>query len=131
MFPNDHGFLRRIAYVETKDGQQGGAVLGGIWKVSEDMLIDTQRIMAHGQLIRKHAIILEKLNIDWPEVEWSDLQEPIYSGLAARLFLSNNPRAIPDTVERQSRYWKINYNPGGTLNSEAFVRAVMNLEQRT
>ena len=129
MFPDDHRFLRRIAYVETRDGQNSGAaLLGGIWKVSEDMLIDTQRIMAHGQLIRKHKIIQKKLNIDWPDVVWSDLQKPIYSGLAARLFLSNNPRAIPDTLERQGHYWKINYNPGCTLQSEAFVRDVENLE---
>ena len=40
MFPNDHGFIRRIAYVETKDGLLGGALLGGIWRVSREMLID-------------------------------------------------------------------------------------------
>ena len=129
MFPNDHGFLRRIAYVETKDGLLGGALLGGIWRVSREMLIDSQRIMAHGQLIRKHEIIRQQLNIDWPEVVWSDLQKPIYSGLAARLFLSNNPRPIPETLERQSNYWKINYNPGCPLHSEDFERDVMNWEQ--
>lgn len=129
MFPDDHGFLRRIAYVETRDGQNSGTVLGGIWKISEDMLIDTQRIMAHGQLIRKHKIIQQKINIDWPEVIWRDLQKPFYSALAARLFLSNNPRPIPETLERQGRYWKINYNPGCTLQSDEFVRDVMNLEQ--
>ena len=84
--------------------------------------------MAHGQLIRKHEIIRQKLNIDWPDVIWSDLQKPIYSGLAARLFLSNNPRPIPEAVERQGHYWKIHYNPGCRLQSEAFVRDVMKLE---
>ena len=39
MFPDDHRFMRRIAYVETRDGKQGAALLGGIWKVSEDMLV--------------------------------------------------------------------------------------------
>ena len=39
LFTDDRQMLRRIAYVESEDGDQVGSQLGGIWRVSVYSLI--------------------------------------------------------------------------------------------
>ena len=71
--------------------------------------------------------------IDWSSVTWVDLRKPLYSGIAARLFLSNIPEAIPaaSEIEQQGQYWKTHYNSNadsaaGTV--QKFVNDVLALE---
>ena len=54
--------------------------------------------------------IKDKLRIDWTETEWEDLEKPLYSGLAARLFLARIPAPIPSDLPAQAQYWKTYYN---------------------
>ncbi len=52
---------------------------------------DTQDVATHPGLQNKHADILLKFGFVWANVEWVDLRKPLYSALAARLYLSNIP----------------------------------------
>ena len=116
IFPSDKQFLRRIAYVESKDGTDQGTYRdgyhGGIWQVDEIRFCDTQDIISHPGLIEKFDKIQIFFGIDWRQVQWEDLRKPLYSGLAARLKLSNIEDEIPlsNNLEAQGHYWKNYYD---------------------
>ena len=50
---------------------------------------------------------MKYFNIDWRRVERVHLAIPMYSAIAARLYLSNFPEFIPPeySVEEQADYW--------------------------
>ena len=54
--------------------------------------------------------IKAKLHIDWTSTTWADLEKPLYSGLAARLFLARISAPIPTDLNAQAQYWKTHYN---------------------
>ena len=83
---------------------------GGIFQVDETGYLDTKRTSSHPGLVRKFKKIKSSFGIDWAQTSWSDLRKPLYSAIAARLFLSNKPGAIPSDLDGQARYWKNNYN---------------------
>ena len=60
--------------------------------------------------------------IDWPLVAWSDLQKPLYSGMAAALYtlLTLRWQSMPGSVGDQADLWVQMY--GG--QSETFSTAV-------
>ena len=43
--------------------------------------------------------------IKWSEVEWEDLQKPLYSGLAARIAIDKLKTNIPRSTEDQATIW--------------------------
>ena len=116
IFPKDHSFLRRLAYVESMDGKHYRTYLpgygGGIWQVDQIGFNSTKDVSSHPALVKKHQKIKEEFNIDWSNVQWMDLRKPLYSGIAARLFLSNIVQAIPPAsdIMGQAQYWKTYYN---------------------
>ena len=122
IFGNDHQFLRRIAFVQSKDGTDRNTYRcgyhGGIWQVDEIGFMDTQNTKSHPRLTTRYRLIKNAFGIDWPSVQWTDLRIPLYSGLAARLFLLNKPSAIPQDIAGQARYWKRYYNTDSGAGSE-------------
>ena len=64
IFPNDNSLLRRIAYVESKDGTDGNTYRtgyhGGIWQVDQIAFQDTQDTGSHPGLVAKHEKIRQK-----------------------------------------------------------------------
>lgn len=64
----------------------------------------------NARLRRYWSQIKAKLGIDWPKTKWQDLVKPLYSGLAARLYLVRIPAAIPSNLQSQGWYWKKYYN---------------------
>ena len=130
IFDDDRSFLRRIAYVESKDGNDQGTYRagydGGIWQVDQIAFLATKDSLSHPSLTQKHEKIREILNIDWSSVTWNDLRKPLYSGLAARLFLSNVPQEIPfaSEIAQQANYWKLYYNKIGAGTVQKFINDV-------
>jgi len=135
IFPYDHQLLRRIAWVESKDGTDSRTYRqgyhGGIWQVDFIGFRDTKDTSAHPGLVTKFRAIQQKFGIDWPSVQWEDLRKPLYSGLASRLFLSNIVESIPfaSDIAGQASYWKRYYNTNlGAGTQETFIEDVMALE---
>ena len=131
IFPSDNRLLRRIAYVESKDGTDSGTYRsgyhGGIWQVDEVGFRDTQDNTSHPGLSTKLDKIQETFAINWREAQWEDLRKPLYSGLAARLFLSNIPEDIPiaSDIRAQGKYWKEHYNTAdGAGTVDKFVEDI-------
>ena len=136
IFPTDHRLLRRIAYVESKDGENRNTYrqgyFGGIWQMDEVAFNDTLDTASHPALVNRFAAIKKSFGIDWRQVVWEDLLKPLYSGLAARLFLSNIAATIPlaGNIEEQADYWKKYYNTEqGAGTQERFIDDVMTLER--
>ncbi|XP_022091887.1 uncharacterized protein LOC110979972 [Acanthaster planci] len=135
IFPSDHGFLRRVAWVESKDGTDPNTYRagyhGGIWQVDKIGFESTKDTASHPGLRNKFASIKSSLSIDWTTVQWDDLRKPLYSALAARLFLANIPSPIPSGLQEQAAYWKNHYNTSSGAGSESkFVNDVKTLENK-
>jgi hypothetical protein len=132
IFPDDHDFMRRIAYVESKFGQDSNTYrsgyYGGIWQLDETGFNNTKNVASYPTLSANYTRINQEFNINWPSVQWSDLEKPLYSGLAARLFLSTIPTAIPGTVLEQANYWKQYYNKNSSVSADKFRSEISALE---
>ena len=132
IFADDNKLLRRIAYVETRDGTADNTYRqgydGGIWAVDENIFNDTQNINIHPRLRAKFDQIRRQFNVDWCSVRWSDLRKPLYSAIAARLALYNFPRTIPKAtdVSAQAQLWADYYRQGGSVSE--FVTVASELQ---
>ena len=132
IFADDNELLRRIAYVETRDGTADNTYRqgynGGIWAVDENIFNDTQNINIYPRLRAKFDQIRRQFNVDWCSVRWSDLRKPLYSAIAARLALYNFPRTIPKArdISAQAQLWADYYRQGGSLSE--FVTVASELQ---
>ena len=72
IFPDDSELLRRIAYVETRDGVSNTTNIGGIWAVNEEAFEMTKS--SPNILLRlKLTQISQSFGIEWRDVELSNL----------------------------------------------------------
>ena len=132
VFPTDHRLLRRIAYVESLDGEETRTFRdgyhGGIWQVNRASLVDTQNLSAHPGLDILHDQVQAYFGIDWRYVTWEDLRMPFFSGLAARIYLWNvGGIPLAGEIDEQATYWRTIYNYNGT--EKDFVALVKALEK--
>ena len=132
IFADDNELLRRIAYVETRDGTAENTYRqgydGGIWAVDENVFRDTQRSDKNPRLRAKFSDMQKQFSVDWSSAKWSDLRKPLYSAIAARLVFYNAPRAIPlaDDISGQAELWANYYRQGGSVSE--FVTVANELE---
>ncbi len=139
IFPTDNRLLRRIAYVESKDGTLTKFSTcqnhnGGIWQVH----VDEAAFMRSKDpmLLDLHSRIKDNFEdvgpIEWIDVAWCDLRKPFYSGLAARLLLhiSSTQEAFPaaGNISGQAAYWKKHFNGDDSGTVEEFVNTLEDLE---
>ena len=138
IFPDDKRFLRRIAFVMSRDGNSPYQLQsdGGIWQVSQFAFEDTKADSAHVRLPKKYRRLQEKLGIKhWKYVTRKELEIPMYSAIAARLYLSNFAEPIPPeyNYNDQDRYWWNFYmkNHESTLfiDQSDFLNAMEMLEE--
>ncbi len=107
-FEDDQGLLRKIAFVETEDGESAFTYApdrGGIWGVSKEAFEATKFALSPVT----SYVILNLFQIDWSSVVWDDLRKPLHSALAARLHLhlSNNDGEPLSSTENQLKLWKL------------------------
>ena len=109
VFFDTERFLRRVAFVESRDGNDGdtfrSGYYGGIWQVDEDIFNMTQNV---DSLSNTYERIFNLDLLNWDEVTWQDLHQPLLSAIAAALFFELAPGDIPDIgqVRQQGEYWK-------------------------
>ena len=126
IFPDDNELLRRIAYVETRDGVSDTTNIGGIWAVSKEAFERTKS--STNTLLRlKLTQISQSFGIKWRDVVLSNLSKPFYSALAARLVLFLAPRTIPSKTDivAQAQFWKEYYRNGSL---DKFIGATNELQ---
>jgi hypothetical protein len=91
VFNSDKRILRRIAYVETRDGA-ASPPNGGIWNASQEAFEETQQNSLLSQLKLQINVAfsteLTQSNVNsYESLQWEDLRQPLWSALAARLTL--------------------------------------------
>ena len=134
VFGVNNDLLRRIAFVETKDGTVGDTFRdgysGGIWAVDEKKFSVTQNIRGFSRLPAKLQEIERTLNINWLKVKWSDLPRPLFGAIAARLvlFLASDPIPPATDLVGQAQFWVEHYNRNGTVSE--FLSRSTGLEGR-
>ena len=128
IFSSDEQLLRRIAYVETHDGNDSNTYTGsnnngGIWQLSSAKYSTTKTsALLSSSLLQS---VSSKFGITWSSTSWSDLRKPFYSAIAARLYLEVISASIPlsTNINGQASYWASYYTSSGGSASE-FVTAV-------
>ena len=125
IFSDDYKFLDRLAYVESEFGLSNETANdGGIWQVNEIYLQQSKA----DRLNSLHNQINSTFGIFWPNVTYGDLLKPLYSGLAARLYLASLATPIPEQSEDQATYWVDNYNQRD-YTEEVFIVKIRELEE--
>ncbi len=111
IFTDDYHTLRRIAYAETLDGDESQPSSGGIWNVSEEIFSETKNSSIA-------AILNDAFHIDWNSATYNDLDKPIYSALAARIFLQEMQDSGSDisNVGNQISLWITEFNSNGNMS---------------
>lgn len=111
--------LRKIALVETMDGGNAFTYAekygGGIWGVSKTAFENVQ--MVNSETLS--SSIFGYFGIDWSSVKWEDLDKPLYSALAAGMYL----HLFNDSSTQLSLWNGLN---GNTKADEDFLHAVVN-----
>ena len=134
IFPEDNRLLRRIAYVETRDGVDFATYRdgydGGIWQVDEDIFLQTQNTEMYPELLPLVEEIRQLTGVEWLSLPWNELRRPFFSAMAASLFLAVVPEEIPGPgdVVGQARLWKEVYNSDPQDTEQGFIDAVEELE---
>jgi hypothetical protein len=91
IFPDDHGYLFRVAYVQTLFGENSPTFIWIFVRVIRDQKLEPF-----------YAKIKQHFGIDWNKVQLNDLRKPLINGLAEYLFLMMQTR-IPETIEEQAQ----------------------------
>ena len=136
IFCHDHQFLRRLAFVETRDGKDNIIVEnGGIWGLHKEKL-DELRSFFENETVWTNVskCIADVLRGETAVPDVIFLSKPIASGLVAALYLYylkiNGTASIPlaGNIEEQAQFWKTYYH-SGTLTKHDFIQRVYILER--
>ena len=138
IFGPDHRFMRRLAYVETRDGTEKDE--GGIWGVDApkiQLICDTlnnRASLAFEELNEAVDIIASNYSINVEShLDANQMDVPFCSGLAARLFLyyiqivENTTIPLAGEVREQADFWELHYHSNGDIHY--FVTSVISLEE--
>ena len=100
-------FMCRVAHVMSNYGDPSCPLLtdGGIWQVSLFAFGETQNIKTHLCLKEQFKKIHEIFSIDWMKVERNSLGIPMYSAIAAALYMCTHPPESLSNIEDQADYW--------------------------
>jgi len=127
IFPGAKIFLIRVAAVESQYGEhrntfrtldpKGGST--GIFQTDRNSAFAATRdIASHPGLVRAHVKIKDAYGFQWNDITFEDLEKPLISALAARLFLLTIPQKIPTSIKAQAAYWKKFYNTSAGAGTE-------------
>lgn len=125
IFQDDYQTLRRIAYLETNDGKRQLTYRpqfhGGIWAINESAF---NSLPATNTWSNIHT----HFGINWTSVVWGDLRKPLYSALAARLYIDQliNVSTLNDS-SHQASMWANQYTDS-TGTSDTYSNGISNLE---
>ena len=127
IFPDDHQTLRRIAHIETTDGTQQTTYRagfdGGIWSINQSAFQHTLNYNAS----RINAIH-SYFGINWSSLKWSDLRIPLYSALAARIYIDQiSDGQDLSQIDTQASIWLSAYNSSGEHQLNVYNETVHDL----
>ena len=122
IFPENFGFLRRMAAVQTNDGTSAAPARGGIWGVGMMIFNDVDMFMAGDRRGLELAVQFEEaFCFNWynnvREIDALDI--PLYSALAVMIRLTAGLTDIPNNIVEQALIWRVTFNSSG--DTERFI----------
>ena len=140
VFEDDHSFMRRLAYVETKDGTEGQGTTG-IWNVTKQHLEAMNYIVVVGNanISEVASQTCTELGVDIIRAVRSpnsqDLSNPLVSGVFTRFYLHyvtvvNGQQIQPaEDISGQATFWKSHFKMNaGTATTVHFKERVNELK---
>ena len=149
IFPPDHGFMRRIAYVETRDGTRKTAPNAsgnlchngvGIWGLTEYMLSNMKhevrmKAAQYQEVMAASEDICTEFGVNMTGHEKLNMRNPLVSGIAARFYFyyqvilhNNMNKELPEDLQGQAIFFKKSYKKTG-INK--FLEGVADIEGKT
>lgn len=132
VFEDDYLFLRRMARVESNDGEI--PTVGGIWSIDPSSV--WRKLPRFFDISAKapelQMQVQSAFGISWNSTfpTFQDLDKPLYSALAVMLFIRARSETIRDDVFEQANLWHRLFNTGSTMLNEAhFVMAATAVQQ--
>ena len=109
IFPEDYNFARRIAIVEATLNKSSNE--GGLWNVDKCAFRGiTQNKRKYPDLAAIQKSVRRIFGITWSKIRHTDLRRPLYSLLAARIYLAITVPNPPRGLRHQGRVWSQNYH---------------------
>ena len=131
IFSDDFQFLRRMAYVETRDGETAIEGNGGIWNVNSEVFRRVQRSLNTLRGFDFTDDIKDAFDFKWFEkvLTRQDLDVPLYSALTVMLRIHiTMGTEIPSELSAQAAIWNVLLN-GSPRAEFDFIRDVGALER--
>ena len=140
IFPDDHGLMRRIDYVESKDGTDSNTFRDpeveagvGIWQMDKTTFewLTTSTTGFQNTREKYYPLVKKRFGIDITKLQRRDLYRPFVSALLTRVYLLTIRKKIPTEKEDQAEYWKKYYNTeAGSGTEQKFLNDIRMLEER-
>lgn len=113
VFPSDRNLMKRIALVESSLNRTSSE--GGIWNVGTCAFWGvTQNRKKFGKRLKRiQKMVGRKFGISWSRMTYDQLQRPMYSLIAARMYLHIMTGTIPRGANAQSKIWSNYYHNCG------------------
>ena len=145
IFQQDHRFMRRIAYVETRDGREtvhenvtetGCHKRVGIWGMTSSILQTMKNktiLVEYPDLNNVSRHICEAFGVNMTGHERLNLRNPLVSGIIARFYLHYLTviagLQFPESVAGQAYFWHFRYRKDDNFAQQVrFDEHVMELE---
>ena len=145
IFQQDHRFMRRIAYVETRDGRErvhenvtetGCHKRVGIWGITSSILQtmkNEMRNVEHPDLNNVSRHICEAFGVNMTGYERLNLRNPLVSGIVAHFYLHYLTVVaglqFPESIREQAYFWHFGYRKNDNFAEQVrFDGHVMELE---
>ena len=125
-------FVRQFAYVETRDGRDAEVQEGGgIWKISSATFEQTNQFLATNP--DHNDTIYQNFDTVWSDLEYVDLEIPLYSGLAVKIHLVRlhqvgSVLSSTSTDADRAHYWNTNFKDGAE-NIQVWIYGVAELRE--
>ena len=106
VFPSDRNLMKRIALVESSLNRTSSE--GGLWNVGTCAFYGvTQNRKKYGKPLKKiQKMVGRKFGISWNRMTYEQLQRPMYSLIAARMYLHIILKdGIPRGATAQGKVW--------------------------
>ena len=124
IFEDDHQFLRRMAAVETNNGERFVPNTGGIWQVNHDNIFRSAEEYISINILLQDQIE-ERLCFSWSmnvlSIGYRAMDIPLYSALYVMVYLVFVREAVPENIAQQASLWIKVFNRAGT--AEEFTTA--------
>ena len=128
IFPDNHDFVVRMAYVVTQFGEDADTFSAklNIWGLIQANFDVTKNTTTYPALTAIYTKVNQVFGIDWTKVAFTDLSKPLIGALAVNMVLAVN-QPVPTFLEEQAAYYIKTFS--SHITAQVFHDKVKNMEK--